>query len=192
MAQSQPKPATYADIEALPPHMVGEIVFGVLHVQSRPTPKHGRATGRLNAELDGPFDRGRGGGSGDWLFLIEPELHLGPHVLVPDIAGWRRQRMPSVPDTAFISLAPDWVCEVLSPSTQRFDRTDKLAVYAAFEVGHCWYVDPIARTLEVFERQEGKGGQGAKWLLAATFKDADPVTAPPFATHTFGLDVVWG
>ena len=93
--------------------------------------------------------------------------------------------MPSLPEAAYYETAPDWVCEVLSPSTQRFDRTDKLAVYAAFGVGHCWYVDPIARTLEVLARQ------GDKWLIAATFKEADAVTAPPFETHTFSLDLLW-
>ena len=117
--------------------------------------------------------------------LFEPELHLGPHVIVPDIAGWRREHMPKLPDTAYFTVAPDWVCEVLSPSTQRVDRTDKLAVYAEFGVGHAWYVDPTARTLEVFALA------GKHWLLAATCKDDDAVTAPPFEAHTFGLDGLW-
>ncbi|MDX2155795.1 MAG: Uma2 family endonuclease [Hyphomicrobiaceae bacterium] len=184
MSQPLPRPATYADLAALPPHVVGEILFGALHAHPRPAPRHARATTRLGAELDGPFDRGRSG-PGGWLILDEPELHLGPHVVVPDIAGWRRERLPRLPETAFIETAPDWVCEVLSPATQRVDRTDKLAIYAAFEVGHCWYVDPVARTLEVFARQ------GRQWLIAATFKDADPVTAPPFEAHTFALDILW-
>lgn len=184
VSQTKPRPATYADIEALPPHVVGEIAFGVLHTHPRPSPRHGRATTRLGAELDGPFDRGRGG-PGGWFFLIEPELHLGSHVLVPDIAGWKRERLPKLPDTAYIETSPDWVCEVLSPSTHRFDRTDKLTIYAEFGVKHCWYVDPIARTLEVFALQ------GDKWLLAATLKDADAVTAPPFEAHTFALDLLW-
>lgn len=184
MAQTRPKPARYADLEALPPNMVGEIVFGSLHAHPRPAPKHAGAATNLSGELYDPFRRGRGG-PGGWLILAEPELHLGEHVVVPDIAGWRRARLPSLPDTAFIDVPPEWVCEVLSPSTRRFDRTDKLTVYAAFEVGHCWYVDPDARTLEVFARQ------GDKWLIAATFKDADPVTAQPFEAHTFALDVLW-
>ena len=184
MPKPQPRLATYADIEALAPDLVGEIAFGVLHTHPRPAPRHGRATFRLQAELGGPFDFGRGG-PGGWVFIDEPELHLGPHVLVPDIAGWRRENLPVLPDTAFIETPPDWLCEVLSPSTQRFDRTDKLAIYAAFGISHCWYVDPDVRTLEVFELT------GAKWLLAATFKDADPVTAPPFEAHTFALDVLW-
>jgi Uma2 family endonuclease len=184
VAQTRSKPATYAAIEALPAHLVGEIAFGVLHTHPRPAPRHGRASTRIASELDGPFDRGRNG-PGGWILLAEPELHLGPHVLVPDIAGWRRERMPKLPNTAFIETVPNWACEVLSPSTQRFDRTDKLAIYATFEVDHCWYVDPNARTLEVFQRQNDK------WLLAHVFKDADAVTAPPFDAHTFALDLLW-
>ena len=138
----------------------------------------------LQTEINNPFRHGRGG-PGGWIFLPEPELHLAEHVIVPDIAGWRRERLPTLPKTAWLEIAPDSVCEILSPSTERFDRTDKLAIYAAFGVGHCWYVDPQLRTLEVFSRQ------GDKWLLAATFKDADPVTAPPFEVHTFTLDVLW-
>ncbi len=184
MAEPKPRPATYADIEALPPHVTGQIAFGVLHAMPRPAPRHARAAGVIGLELGAPFDFGRGG-PGGWVFLPEPELHLGAHVIVPDIAGWKRERLPTLPATAWIEIAPDWVCEILSPSTQRFDRTDKLAIYAAFCVGYCWYVDPQARTLEVFARQDDK------WLLSATFKDADPVTAPPFEAHTFNLDVLW-
>lgn len=184
MAQPRHQLATYADIEALPPHMTGEIAFGVLHTQPRPLGRHARAAGALNYSLGGPFDFGSGG-PGGWIFLPEPELHLGEHIIVPDIAGWRRERLPALPKTVGFTTAPDWVCEILSPSTQRFDRTDKLAIYAAFNVGHCWYVDPAVHTLEVFARQ------GDKWLLHATFKDADPVNAPPFDAHTFALDVLW-
>ena len=184
MALTKPRPATYADVEALPPHVVGEIAFGVLHTHPRPTPRHGNAVIELQAELVGPFRRGRGG-PGGWIFQPEPELHLGPHVVVPDIAGWRRAKLPSLPETAYIETPPDWICEVLSPSTQRFDRTDKLAIYATFGVSHCWYVDPLARTLEVLALT------GDKWLISATFKDDDPVAAPPFEAHTFALDLLW-
>ncbi|MDX2307483.1 MAG: Uma2 family endonuclease [Hyphomicrobium sp.] len=181
---SPSRPATYADIEALPPNVVGEILFGVLHTHPRPAPRHARALSRLGAELDGPFDRGKGG-PGGWIILDEPELHLGSHVVVPDLAGWRRERLPKLPETAFFETAPDWVCEVLSPATARVDRTDKLAIYAEHGVGHVWLVDPIAMTLEVLALTDGK------WQIAATFKDADPVTAPPFDAHTFALDVLW-
>lgn len=182
MPQPKPRPATYADIEALPPNLVGEIAFGVLHAHPRPRARHGIAAGEVFSELRNSYGRG---GSGVWIFIPEPELHLGEHVLVPDVAGWRRERLLPIPETAGIPTAPDWVCEVLSPSTQRFDRTDKLAIYAAFGVPHCWYVDPLARTLEVFELT------GGKWLLAATFKEADAVSAPPFEAHAFALDVLW-
>ena len=176
--------ATYADLAALPSNLVGEIVFGTLHAHPRPAPRHSNAANMLGYEVTGPFGRGRGG-PGGWIFMVEPELHLGPHVVVPDIAGWKVERLRPFPTTAYIETPPDWLAEILSPSTQALDRTDKLTVYASFGVGHCWYVDPIAQTLEVFELA------GQKWLLAATFKDADQVNAPPFGAHTFPLDVLW-
>lgn len=184
MHQLKARLAIYADIESLPANMVGQILFGLLHAHPRPAPRHALATTELIGELRNPFGRGRGG-PGGWVILIEPELHLADHVVVPDIAGWRRERLPTLPETAYIETPPDWVCEVLSPETQRIDRTDKLTIYATFDVKHCWYVDPLARTLEVFALQ------GDKWLLAATFKDAKAVTAPPFEAHTFALDALW-
>lgn len=184
MLRPKPKPATYDDLIALTPNVVGEILFGVLHSHPRPAPRHARASSVLGYELTGPFDRGVGG-PGGWLLLDEPELRLRDNVVVPDIAGWRRERLPRLPDTAWIETPPDWVCEVLSPATQRIDRTDKLTVYAEAGVGHAWYVDPIARTLEVFALV------GGKWQLAVTYKDDDPVCAPPFEAHTFSLAVLW-
>ncbi len=184
MAEPKRQSATYADIEALPPHVVGEIAFGVLHTHPRPAPQHARASSRLGIVLGNPFDLGNGGPGGS-VFLDEPELHLDEHIVVPDIAGWRRERLRDLPPTAFLETPPDWICEVLSPSTVRLDRTDKLAIYASFRVGHCWYVDPISRTLEVLALQNGK------WLITATLKDADTVCAPPFEAHSFNLDVLW-
>lgn len=184
MLQTRPRPATYADIEALPPDVVGEIISGVLHAHPRPTPRHGVASVELQYELTGPFRRGRGG-PGGWIFIDEPELHLGPHVVVPDLAGWRQERLTPFPGTAFIDTPPDWLCEVLSPSTEKLDRTGKLDVYAQFGVRHCWYVNPVVRTLEVMELT------AERWLLAATFKDDDAVCAPPFQVHSFSLGVLW-
>lgn len=183
-AATRNRPATYADIEALPANMVGQILYGVLHTHPRPTPLHARATSQLGYELTGPFDRGRGG-PGGWIILDEPELHLGPHVVVPDIAGWRRERLPRLLEAAHIGIAPDWVAEVLSPSTMRIDRTAKLSVYAEFGVGHCWYIDPAARTLEVLELTAGK------WVILATFSEDDSVSARPFEALTFNLGVLW-
>ena len=184
MLKPRPPAATYADIEALPANKVGEIIYGILHAQPRPAPRHALAANRLGHEVTGPFDLGRGG-PGGWIFLVEPELHLGPHVVVPDIAGWRRERLTPFPETAFIATPPDWVGEILSPSTQALYRTDKLSVYAEFGAGHCWYVDPLAQTLEVFARAAGK------WLLAAGYKNDDAGTAPPFEAHAFSLGVLW-
>ena len=176
--------ATYADLEALPPNVIGQILYGVLHAHPRPAPRHGVAAGQLQTEVTNPFGR-RTGGPGGWIFIVEPELHLGPHVVVPDIAGWKTERLTPFPIKAYIETPPDWLAEILSPSTQAIDRTDKLSVYAEYGVQHCWYVDPIAKTLEVMELTSGK------WLLLAALKDAAPVCQPPFEAHTFPLDNLW-
>lgn len=184
MLKPKVQSATYVDLEALPPNVVGEIIHGVLYVQPRPAPRHAATANLIGTEITGPFQLGRGG-PGGWVFMVEPELHLGAEVVVPDIAGWKRERLTPFPETAYIETPPDWLCEVLSPSTQTIDRTDKLGIYAAFGVKHCWYVDPIARTLEVLELT------GGKWLLIAALKNADAVTAPPFEAHTFALNLLW-
>jgi Uma2 family endonuclease len=127
------RPATYDDLIEVPDHLVAEIIDGELHTTPRPAPRYADASSGLGGALRGPFDRGRGG-PGGWRILDEPELHLGPDVLVPDLAGWRRERLPALPDEAYFTLAPDWVCEVLSPSTMALDRTRKLAVYVREQV----------------------------------------------------------
>ncbi len=185
MADAAERRATYADILNAPAHHVAEIVFGVLHTHPRPAARHARAASRLGGELDGPFDRGRGG-PGGWILLDEPELHLGEDVLVPDLAGWRRARMPQFPyDAAHFTLAPDWVCEVLSPSTSKLDRGDKLTVYAREHVSHTWLLDPLDRTLEIL-RLEGEG-----WVRLAFYKDAELVRGEPFDAIEFALSGLW-
>ena len=138
----------------------------------------------MAGQLDGPFRRGSGG-PGGWRLMIEPELHLGADVLVPDLAGWRRERLPVVPDTAAIDLAPDWVCEILSPGTRRFDLTEKRDLYGANAVAHLWLVDPEARTLEAFTLDAGR------WTLAAAFQDGDDIRAAPFEALVFPLGALW-
>ena len=133
--------ATYDDLFNLPEHLIGEILHGQLITQPRPAPRHARRTSVIGAELMAPYDKGRGG-PGGWWILDEPELHLGPHILVPDLAGWRRERMPVFPETAYFTLAPDWVCEVLSPGTARIDRVVKMPLYAEQGVAWLWLVDP--------------------------------------------------
>lgn len=185
VAKQAHRPATYADLEALPPNMVGEIVRGVLYANPRPATLHARASSRLGGELSGPFDRGRGG-PGGWILLDEPELHFGDDVVVPDLAGWRRARMPELPQTSFLTLAPDWLCEVLSPSTAKLDRTDKLPLYASVSVTNFWLVDPIAKTLEVLRLD------GATYRIVASFGGDDAkVRAEPFDVFELELGALW-
>jgi Uma2 family endonuclease len=172
-SRSPKKEATYADLLALPENVIGEIVDGELIASPRPTAPHARATSVLGGDLGPPFDRGRGG-PGGWWIVFESEVHLGRQVLVPDLAGWRRERMPAFPTDAFFTLAPDWVCEVLSPSTQRLDRVRKLAIYLEEGVTWAWLVDPLARTLEVFE------SRGSRWTLAGAWEGDAVVRAVPF------------
>ena len=185
MAELAERRATYDDLLAVPANRVAELIHGVLHTHPRPAPVHARAAGRLTMRIGRAFDEGDGG-PGGWWILPEPELHLGEDVLVPDLAGWRVERMPELPTTPYFELAPDWVCEVLSPSTEAVDRVDKLPVYARAKVGHVWLVDPVLRTLEVLRRE------GAQWLLVATHKGQAKVRAEPFDAVELGLDALWG
>src|SRR5437867_10710321 len=147
--------ATYDDLLEVPDRLVAEIVDGELFTTPRPALRHAQASSALGGELSGPFHRGRGG-PGGWIILDEPELHLGADIVVPDLAGWRRTRLPSVPDEPFLTLPPDWVCEIVSPSTERLDRAGKLDVYARATVVHAWLVNPAARTLEVYRLDAGQ------------------------------------
>ncbi len=176
--------ATYQDVLDAPMHMVAEIVEGTLYTHPRPAPPHARASSVLGGKIGDPFDFGEGG-PGGWWIIDEPELHLGEDILVPDVAGWRRERMPEFPDTAFFTLAPDWVCEVLSPSTRDLDRHGKRPVYAREGMRHLWFIDPLARDLEAFELRDGE------WVLIATARNDDPVSIPPFEAITFPLDALW-
>jgi len=176
--------ATYADIEALPPNIVGEILFDELVTHPRPAPPHALAASALSAELIDGFQRGRTG-PGGWIFMAEPELHLGGHIAVPEIAGWRRERLPRLPDTAWIETPPDWVAEVLSPSTERYDRGPKRQIYAAAGVRHLCLVDPRVKLLEAFALD------GGRWVLIAALRDDEAVSVPPFDAISFSLGLLW-
>lgn len=178
------KPATYDDLFDLPEHLVGEILSGHLVTHPRPAPKHARAYSSLGVEIGSPFDMGKGG-PGGWWIIDEPELHLEGDILVPDLAGWRRSRMPALPDTAFFELAPDWVCEILSPATARIDRMTKMPLYASYGVQHLWLVDPDLRTLEVFENTQGR------WTQVAVLADNAAVSQSPFDAISFDLGSLW-
>ena len=177
-------PATYADLEAVPPHLVAEILFGHLVTHPRPVPRHGGATSALGMVVGGPHQLGIGG-PGGWIFVDEPELHLGPHIVVPDIAGWRRERMTEGPDKAFIDIAPDWVCEALSLSTEKHDKGAKRTIYALYGVDFLWQLDPRPRSLETFQRAD------KSWLVTGIFFDDEEVKAPPFDATTFSLSLLW-
>ena len=181
MAQATPRLATYADLEAVPPHLVAEIVDGVLETHPRPRPRHATVSLKLGGELDFPFGRGRGG-PGGWVFMVEPELHLGAHVVVPDLAGWRRERMPVEIETAYIETSPDWVCEILSPSTHRIDLGPKRRIYGEAGLPSLWFLDPDARTLDAFALT------GGQWLLLGTVVGGESVSLAPFDAITFPLD----
>ena len=183
-ALKKDRPADYRDVLNAPSHMVAEVIDGALHTQPRPAPRHAWASSGLAGRINPPFNYGDGG-PGGWWIVFEPELHLGKDILVPDLAGWRRERMPEYPDTAWFAIAPDWACEVLSPGTRKMDLYEKRPIYAREGVLHLWLVDPIARGLEAFELRDGQ------WLLIASLKDNDPVSVPPFDAITFSLSDLW-
>ena len=177
--------ATYVDIEALPPNMVGEILDGEFVITPvMPSTRVAVAANSLAGEPGGPFQK-RAAPNARWIFLPKPELHFGQTVVVPDLAGWRRERMPTLPEKVGSTIAPDWICEVLSPSTASYDRTAKLRLYHQQKVGHLWYLDPAYRTLEAF------GWSEPHWLTLGTFADFEAVSAPPFEGLSIDLGVLW-
>jgi Uma2 family endonuclease len=184
MGEPAKRRAAYEDLLRVPKHLVAEILDGELTTQPRPASRHALAASVLGIELGAPFHRGKGG-PGGWILLDEPELHLRGDVLVPDLAGWRRERMPQVPDAAAFELAPDWACEVLSPSTAAIDRAEKLPIYAREQVGHVWLVDPITRTLEACQLEAGR------WLLLGTWRDDAKIRVEPFEAVELELGGLW-
>ena len=177
------KRATYEDVLNAPENKVAEVLDGELFLSPRPTPRHAVASSRLGRVL-GSFDDDPVG-PGGWWILDEPELHFGEHVVVPDLAGWRRERVPTIPDEAFFTLVPDWVCEVLSPSTERIDRGRKLRIYGEAGVAHAWLVKPSDRTLEVLRLRDGA------WTIVGVFEDAAVVRAEPFEAIELALGRLW-
>ena len=178
------RPATYDDLVKLPDNLVAEIIGGELHASPRPALPHADAGAAMGGVLMPPFGWGRGG-PGGWWIVYEPELHLGADVLVPDWAGWRRVRVPQRPDTPYVSIPPDWIGEILSPSTIQIDRARKLEIYAREGVAHAWLVDPLARTLEVFRLEAGR------WVLLGTHVGNVVVRAEPFAEIDLELRLLW-
>ncbi len=184
MAIPAPRRATYQDVLAAPENRVAELLNGVLSLHPRPAMPHAAVASALGEELGPPFKRGKGG-PGGWIILDEPELHLGENILVPDLAGWRRERMPKVSDEPYCTIAPNWICEVVSPTTGKLDRTQKLPIYAQAAVQHAWIVDPLLRVLETYRNQDGL------WLLLGSWADEMRVRAEPFDAIELDLAILW-
>ena len=184
MSQSAGAVATYEDLYTIPDNMTGEIIDGKLIVTPRPSRKHGYAASSLGRLLP-PLRFAEGGGPSDWVFIAEPEIAFDQDLLAPDIAGWKRERFPVEEDHNWISAAPDWVCEVLSPSTARTDKTAKMPIYARARVPYLWLLDPLARTLDVFRLTEGQ------WLVAGLYAGNDKVRAEPFQAVEIELGLLW-
>ena len=165
----------YAAIERLPEGVVGEIIDGQLHTHPRPAGRHAYVHTVLVADIVGPFGRGRNG-PGGWTIILEPEIHFrrNVEVLVPDIAAWRRERLPEVPADQRFEVVPDWVCEVLSPTTAGTDRDLKMRVYARYGVPYAWLVDPREQRVEAYALQAGE------WQRTATISGETPIRAAPF------------
>jgi Uma2 family endonuclease len=180
MTEPARRKATYEDVLTAPEHMIAELLAGELYLQPRPAIAHATAASAISDELGPPFKRGRGG-PGGWFMLNKTELHLTGDVLVPDLAGWRHTTLAELPAAPYIETRPDWICEVLSPSTEKTDRAIKLPIYAREGVGHAWLVNPILRTLEILRLENGR------WLNLGTYRDDEEIRAEPFAAIVLEL-----
>jgi Uma2 family endonuclease len=177
--------ASYQNVVDAPEIMIAELIDGDMYAWPRPGGPHTRVSSALGMDIGTPYDRGHGG-PGGWWILFEPELHLDGQVLVPDLAGWRRERMPEIPGDHRFVVPPDWVCEVISPSSEGVDRGKKMRIYAEFGVAWLWLVDPLVRLIQVFTLID------TRWSLTSTFTGEDTVRAEPFLEAAIGLGSIWG
>jgi Uma2 family endonuclease len=180
------RPEVVAGFLAAPTHVIAQVIDGELVTMPRPRVIHAHAASRLGRRL-GPASDPIGDDPGGWVILDEPELHLGraPDIVVPDLAGWRRERMPEIPDAAALSLAPDWVCEVLSDATEPIDRGRKMRIWRREGVGHIWFVSPERRTLEAYRLHNGL------YSLLDTWEGDAIVRAEPFEAIELPLQALW-
>lgn len=187
MGEPARRRATYEDLLQVPDNMIAEILDGELYAAPRPASPHAFTASNLGTDILGAFGRKRRppDNPGGWWILFEPEIHLDEDIVVPDLAGWRRERMPRVPNVAYFTAVPDWVCEVLSPSTVRVDRTTKLRVYAGHEVPYLWIVDPLHNTLEAYRLE------GQNWLLLSSHAGTGKARVVPFEEIELDLSGLW-
>lgn len=187
MAEARCIDTLYEALACLPEGLTGEIIHGQLHTQPRPRGPHISAGSGLGMLIGTPYHLGGGQGPGGWWILTEPEVHFvrNTEVLVPDLAGWRRTRMPALPEDQRFEVVPDWVCEILSPATASKDRQVKMPVYAGYGVGHAWIVDPDEQALEAYRQR------GAEWHLEARYAGEDWVAAEPFPAAHFRVADLW-
>ena len=184
MSEPANKPATYEDVINSPPHVVAEVVHGVLYQSPRPALPHAAAASVVGEELGRPFKRGKGG-PGGWMILGEPEIHLQADIVVPDVAGWRRETLPVLPDDPYLTVPTDWVCEVASPSTRALDRGAKLEVYQRERVGHVWLIEPLDKLLEVLELD------GSSYRIIQRVVGDEPARINPFDAIEFDVAALW-
>jgi Uma2 family endonuclease len=185
MSEPAKQRATYDDLFSVPENMIGEIINGELIVTPRPSRKHTYAASALDKRIGAPYQYGETGGPGGWIIIVEPEIGLGEHTLVPDLAGWKKERFPSDEPHNWISVPPDWVCEILSPGTFRTDKIKKMPLYGQYGVPHLWLIDPVAKTLEIFRLESGR------WMVVTVFAEDDSVRAEPFQDIEFNLNDIW-
>lgn len=168
------KRATYEDLLALPEGTRAELMGGEIVVLPAPMPRHLRTQRALGRWIGGPFDDDDGfGGPGGWWLIPECDVRLAEDVVRPDLAGWRRARLPE-PDVRPIEVVPDWICEVLSPTSAAYDRVTKRRLYGATGVAFYWIVDPEARTLEAYRLE------GERWVEVGSYDEHDVARIPPF------------
>ncbi len=183
----------YEALEDVPDYLVAEMINGEIITHPRPVFSHSKAALQLATTLTMPFDRGIGG-PGGWLLLTEPELNFKEQILVPDLAGWRTERAPKISGTARSSIAPDWICEVLSPSTIRYDVGAKKDIYAQFGVSYLWFVDPVMKTLQTLELDKGAEEETAEtkgWKMTGYYAQDDSIHAKPFDDIILDLKWLW-
>ena len=185
MSEPAKKKAVYDDLYSIPENMTGEIINGELIATPRPSQKHVHTASTLDKKIGSPYQLGEGGGPGGRVILVEPEVKLGDDVVVPDLAGWKKERYPRTGETNWISITPDWVCEVLSPGPMRLDRVKKMPLYGQYGVPHFWLIDPVAKTLEVFRLESGR------WSLLGAFSEDEKVRVEPFQEIEIDLSVLW-